>query len=289
MLATLGPRAASPDPGRDGVFRIDVPWPFRGPDVLPVYPAATFRRSVAVRHRPDAVDYLTPLHPLVKAVSADVRRRLLHVFPATHRLPARRLAATSAPPGESASVVFTFLGSITGGGGMLEERMLAVRLAPNGSVIGTPEENLALVLSEYRRAEFEVDDVVRVFAERFDRLRDRATATAQEWLERASAELGQRRKEQAGLLRQDLAVDVDDRLREIDEDERLARHPVGAEGQQRLFPTQTTRGGHRARRDAVGLAAEQRQTELAAFETVERPGAPRPLGALLLLPSETSS
>ena len=289
VLATLGPRAASPDPVRDGVFRIDVPWPFRGPGVLPVYPAATFRRSVAVRHRPDAVDYLTPLHPLVKAVTADVRRRLLHVFAAAHGLPPRRLAATPAPPGESASVVFTFLGSITGGGGLLEERMLAVRMALNGSVIGTPEENLELVLGEHRRDEFEAGNVVRLFAEGFDGLRDRATATAREWLERASAELGQRRKEQADLLRQDLAVDVDDRLREIDEDERLARHPVGTEGQQQLFPTQTTRGGFRARRDAVGLAAEQRQTELAAFERVERQGAPRPLGALLLLPSETSS
>ena len=289
VLATLGPRAASPDPVHDGVFRIDVPWSFRGPGVLPVYSAATFRRSVAVRHLPKAVEYLTPLHPLVRAVTADVRRRLLHVFPATHGIPPRRLAASLAPRDESASVVFTFLGSIAGGGGLLEERLLAVRVARDGSVVGTPEENLVLVLKEHGRAEFEGGDVERMFAEGFDRLRDRATATAQDWLERTAAELGRRRGKQAGLLRQDLRVDVADRLREIDEEERRARHPADIEGQQRLFPAQKTTGGLQARRAAVEVAAEQRQAELEAFENVERPAAPRPLGALLLLPSETRS
>ena len=289
VIATLGPGATTPDPVHDGVFRIDVPWSFRGPGVLPVYPAATFCRSVAVRHRPDAVAYLTPLHPLVKAAAADARRRLLHVFPATHGIPPRRLAAALAPEGEPASIVFTFLGSIAGGGGLLEERLLAVRVTRDGSVVGTPEKGLDLVIGARTGGEVDAAAVERLFGGAFDRTRDRATATAQDRLERAAAELGLRRKEQADLLRRDLAVDMADRLQEIDEEERRAHHPVGTEGQRQLFPAHQARGGFQARRAAVEVAAEQRRAELAIFERVEPPAAPRPLGALLLLPPEACS
>ena len=289
VLATLGPGAAVPDPVHDGVFRIEVPWSLRGPGVLPAYPAATFRRSVAVRHRPDAVDYLTPLHPLVEAAAADARRRLLHVFPATHGIPPRRLAAALAPEGEPASVVFTFLGSIAGGGGLLEERLLAVRVARNGSVFGTPGEGLELVQGARTCGKVDAGEVQRLFADGFDRIRERATATARDWLERTVAQLRLRRREQADLLRGDLAVDIADRLDEINEEERVVHHPVGTEGQQRLFPAQRARGGFQARRAAVEVAAEQREAELAAFERIDPPAAPRPLGALLLLASETRS
>src|SRR5206468_1114471 len=109
VLEVLGAGAVRPDPGREGVFRLEVPWSYRGPGVQAVYSAVTFRRSVAVRHSPDEVEYVTPLHRLVQALAADARRRFLQVYPAVRGLPPRRLAARTVPEGEPPSVVFTFL------------------------------------------------------------------------------------------------------------------------------------------------------------------------------------
>ena len=128
VLSVLGD-AAIPDPERDGVYRIEVPWAYRGDGVAAVYPAVTFRRSVAVRYRSDEVEYITPLHPLVKALAADARRRLLQVYPNVRGLPPRRLAARMVPPNEPASVVFTYFVSLRGGGG---DRLLRPHRASGG-------------------------------------------------------------------------------------------------------------------------------------------------------------
>lgn len=78
VLAALPRAAVSPHPSIEGAVRLDVPLSCQGPGVRGTYPAVTFRRSVAVRQRADEVEYVTPLHPLVRALAADARRRLLH-------------------------------------------------------------------------------------------------------------------------------------------------------------------------------------------------------------------
>ena len=113
VLAMLGAGAVSADPAREGVLRVEVPWIYRGPGVQAVYRAVTFRRSVAVRHHPDELEYLTPLHPLVRAIAADARRRLLQAYPSVRGLLPRRLAVRTVRQGQKPSVVFTFLGTIS--------------------------------------------------------------------------------------------------------------------------------------------------------------------------------
>jgi len=284
VLAILGHRAVSPDAARKGVFRIEVPWSYRGTGVGAVYPAATFRRSVAVRHRPDEVEYLTPLHPLVKALAADARRRLLQVYAGLRGLLPRRLAARTVPGGQPSSIVFTFLGTIEGGGGLVEERIVAVRIGSDGAVHGDPEGNLRFLAETMDTGEIETPAVERLFAPRFDAMGKRATEDARRWIEDRAELLRRRRSDQAEVLRRDLEVDVADRLREIDEEEKRSRGLVEATGQQRLFGVQEGPGGFQARRAAVEASAAQRREEIAAFEKVEAPGHPRPLGALFLVP-----
>jgi superfamily II DNA or RNA helicase len=289
VLAILGPAAVSPDAAREGVFRIEVPSPYRGPGVRPVYPAATFRRSVAVRHRPEDVEYVTPLHPLVQALAADARRRLLQVYPVVRGLMPRRLAARTVPPGEPPSIVFTFLGTIGGGGGLLEERLLAVRVDTEERVHGDPEENLRFLAEKEETGKVEARMLEGLFAAPFDAMRERACEEARLCLEGRAQLLRERRSEQAELLRRDLEVDLADRLREIDEEEKRSRGLLDATGQQRLFAEQEGRGGFQARRAAVEASAAWRREEITAFEKVEAPGPPRPLGALFLIPEAESA
>lgn len=284
VLAALGPAAWAPDPVRDGVFRIEVPPAYRGPGVNAVYPAATFRRSVAVRYRPEEVEYLTPLHPLVQALAGDARRRLLQVYPEVRGLKPRRLAARPVRAGEPPSIVFTFLGAIEGGDGLLEERILAVRVDTDGALHGDPERNLSFLDESPEVGDVAAGAIDRLFGRRFEAMRERAADAARRWLEDRAEALRVRRREQANVLRRDLEVDVADRLREIDEDERRSRGLVDESGQQRLFAEEAGRGGFEARRAAVKAAEAARREEIAAFEEVKSPEAPRPLGALFLVP-----
>lgn len=285
VLHTLGPRAAVPHPSWDGVFAIHVPWHLRGPGVAPHYPAVTFRRSVAVQHRAEAVGFVTPLHPLVRALATDARRRLLQVYAGERRLPPRRLAARTVPATEAPSVLFTFLGRIRGECGFLEEQILAIRVAADGTVLGDPPDNvqhldLVTDAGEVERAELE-----RWFAHRFDQLREIAKREAEQWLERRAECLREKRKQQAAELLRDLEVDVADRLREIQDEERRARGLIEDTGQQRLFADHESVRSFDARREAVRTHEKERRREIAAFAQVHPPEPPLPLGALFLVPA----
>ena len=283
-LGILGPGAVRPDAAREGVFRIEVPPPYRGPAVAAVYPAATFRRSIAVRHPPQDVEYLTPQHPLVQALAADARRRLLQVYPGSRGLRPRRLAARTVPAGEPPSIVFTFLGTIEGGGGFLEEDIFAVRADTGGRILGDSRENLRLVTEFEGAGEIAPAAIQRLFADCFAVLREKAEGEARRVLEERVEALRRRRSEQAALLRRDLETDTADRLREIEEEEHRARGLVDERGQGRLFAEEPARGGFGARRAAVEAAAARRREEIAEFEKIEPPQPPRPLGALFLVP-----
>ena len=292
VLASLGEgRVRSTD--AEGVFRLDVPLAFRGPSVAPVYPRATFRRSVAVRHRAADVEFITPLHPLVQSLAADARRRLAQVYPDVRGLPPRRVAARAVAKAEHPSVVFTFLGVISGGRGLLEERIIAVQVGSDGDVLSRGEAALRWLGSPDGDREVSRDALSRVFSKPFDRLAAVAVEAAREELASRARELGAHRAKQAQLLREDLERDLQDRLEEIESAERLSRGLVDTNGgakQGLLFPDAAPKGktaGFGARRVAADTSAQARREELAAFEQVDAPELPRPLGALLLLPGGT--
>lgn len=282
VVGMLGAKAATPMPNREGIYRIEVPWAYRGPGVEAVYPAATFRRSVAARTRPEEVEYITPLHPLVRALAADARRRLLQVYPNVRGLPPRRLAARRVPGSQVSSALFTWLGRIEGGGGLLEEHLLAIRVGLDGGILGTPEENLRW-LEPDAPGEVSQEALRSLFEGRFEALREAARAEAERWFARRAEALRTHRRRQAELLRQDLERDVADRLREIDEEERHARGMIESTEQRRLFAEREAYG-FAARREAVSTYREQRSAEIAEFEQVADPLPPRPLGALFLVP-----
>ncbi|HWP37884.1 MAG TPA: helicase-related protein [Gemmatimonadales bacterium] len=284
VCSMLGRDAVTPDPTRTGVLRVAVPWRLRGPDVAPAYPAVTFRRSVAVRYKADEVDYVTPLHPLVRALASEARRRLLHVYPGERGLPVRRLAARRVARGEPVSALFTFLASVEGEGGLLQQDLLAVRVGLDGTIHGDPAANTRYISDGGAPGEIPAGEIERLFAERFDEMRAVALAEARRWIEARVQELRVRRSQQAEMLLRDLERDVADRLQEIDEAERRGRGLVEESGQQRLFAEQESRGGFEARRAAVNAYAEERRRELADFQAVRDPETPRPLGALLLVP-----
>ncbi|ROR02914.1 helicase-related protein [Desulfosoma caldarium] len=286
-LGILGHDAVRAVSSREGILRIEVPPAYRGPGVAPVYPAATFRRSIAVRYRPQEVEYLTPQHPLVLALAADARRRLLQVYAGVRGIRPRRLAARTVPAGEPPSVVFTFLGTIQGGGGLLEEEILAVRVDPQGHLLGDPQANLRYVSEEKTTGDVPRACLERLFAAFFERMRQVAEDEAKRLAEERARQLRRRRGEQAALLRQELERDLADRLREIDDEERRARGLIEETGQVRLFAQETGRGGFQARREAAKAAAENRREEIEAFEQVDTPAPPRPLGALFLVPEGT--
>ncbi len=285
----LGP-VAFRETGTEKTFRIEVPLRYRDAGVQPVYPVATFRRSVAVKHRAADVEFITPRHPLIQALAAHARRRLLQVFPGARGLLPRRLAARRVAASEPASIVFTFLGTISGGGGLLEEKMIPVHLTPNLHVIGDQDEALHHIGDDTVPGEVQPETLRRIFEGSFKAMAAKAEECARGHLADRAQALRDRRTDQAAVLRKDLEVDVKDRLEEIAEEERRALGMIDeTTGQLRLFGDQQPRAsGFEARRAAIESQAEQRRKEIAEFEEVREPDGPRPLGALFLVPEGVS-
>lgn len=282
VVAILGPDAIRPVEGLEGIYRIEVPWAYRGDGVEALYEAATFRRSAAARYRADEVAFITPLHPLVKALAADARRRFLQVYPNARGLPPRRLAARTVPPQEPTSVVFTWLGRLEGGGGLVEEHLIPIRVDLNGQILGQPEENQRWLIFE-ATSDVSKGALEALFRNRFDDLLQRAQQAAESWLQERARALRQERQDQAAVLRQALERDVADRLQEIEEEERLVQGLIEASGQQRLFPDREV-SGFNTRRQVLESFRQQRLEEIAAFEQVHDLTSPQPLGALFLVP-----
>lgn len=282
LRAAIGEPAFSPSAITD-CLRIQVPIPLRGPNVRPVYPAATFDRNVAVRFRPEEVEYLTPAHPLAEAVRADARRRLVQVYPDVRGLAPRRLAARRVPDTESASALFTFLARFAGGGELVEEHLIAVQVSPAGKLLGDPVSNLRW-LNAKAPGEVPPSEVVERFAATFENSATKAREAAHDWAHARAEALAAHRRAQADLLRQELEVDLADRLRELDAEEARARSVADAEGQQLLFEKSELRTSFEARRKAAESQAATRREELVAYERVDDATAPALLGALFLVP-----
>ena len=284
VIAVLGPDAVKPINGLEGIYRIEVPWAYRGEGVRDVYKAATFRRSVASRYRADEVEFITPLHPLVKALAADARRRLLQVYQNARGLPPRRLAARTVPPDEPTSVVFTWLGRIEGGSGLLEEHLIPIRISLEGQIIGDPEKNLRWLVPDDAAGDVPKKTLEELFRDRFEQLLEKAREEANNWLRRRTEELRTHRQKQAEILLDDLRRDIADRLKEIEDEERRARGLIiGQQLRIQLPDERETTKKFQTRREAVDRYYNQRREEINNFKQVHDPFPPQPLGALFLV------
>jgi len=273
----------------EGIFRVVVPRSFLAAGVAPVYPRATCRRSIAVWTPPSEVEFLTPLHPLVRAIADDARRRFLHVYPDDQGLPPRRLAARRIPSGDPPAILFTFFGAIEGRSGLIQEWVLPVRIARDGTILPSEEQDLRLLGDTAQPGEVPRQLLVDLFADRFDPLYTQARAEAEKRLTQRAQEIRKRRGEEARLLREDMQRYAEDR-QELDEQERVATGRVDrTTGQQFLWAAQPRATGFDARRAAIDTFVKRRQEEIAEFEAVRDPSLPQPLGALFLVPEGMES
>ncbi|MEW5807414.1 MAG: helicase-related protein [Acidobacteriota bacterium] len=273
-----------------GIFQIQVPLAYRGPEVKAFYPSATFRRQVASHHRADEVEFITPLHPLIQAMSEEVRRRFLYVYPEERGLPVRRLAALQIEETEPVSILFTFYGRVQGGGGLLEECLIPIRIGRDGKILGKPEQNICFLFYRKRMGDTSTEAIEKLFGSIFDHLSSLALESATHYLNERAEALSHERKTQAEILRAELNKDLEDRLQEIDEEEKRSRGLVEKETGQRLlsFFEKAPSRGFQTRRAVVLNQIEERKKEIELFEKIEAPLPPKPLGALFLIPESES-
>lgn len=267
------------------IYRLEVPIEFRGEKVRAVYPAATFRRSVATKYKPDEVEYITPLHPLVVAISQEIRRRFIQVYTTKINLVPRRLAAIGINANEPPSILFTFYSFVKDGDGNLEEHILGIRITKDGNVLGDPIDNLKFIkINNY--SDIDLNILENLFAENFDKLRELALQECKKWLEQRKQQLIQQRKQIAEKMINEIEKDIGDRLKELDEEEKRARKLIEDTGQQRLFSElESTRAkSYVSRKNVLISLKNERIEEIKRFMHVNEPGIPFSIGALFLIP-----
>ena len=282
----LGPQCFQAT-NEQGVYRVQVPRRFQGPGVQPLYKRATCRRSVATQTTASEVEFVSPLHPLVQAVAQEARAHLLQVYEEQPGVPPRRLAARRVPPGQPASILFTFLSAISGGHDLLEEQILPVRVSLDDTVLGNPEGNLTLLQEQDTAGEVSGETLDGLFREHFDQLYAVAKAEAQRLANVRARGLRRVRSEQAQVLRADLEAFKKDRLDEIAQEEARAGGRYDEDTKQlKLFAPEpvVTKQSFAAKRSAVDTSVKEREQEIAEFEQISEPEQPRPLGALFLVP-----
>lgn len=286
LADVLGPHGFVPTE-RDGVYRVEVPRPFRAPGVAERYPRATTRRSIAAEERAERLEYLTPLHPLVRAVTAEARRRFLQVYPDERGLPPKRLAVRRVPAEQRPGILFTFQGTVSGPEGVIEEVIMPVRVAVDGRPLSDPTQDERLLWDGGPPGEV-ASRALEPFGSRFGDLLRAATDEAARRLSARAKEIRDRRTARAAELRRDAAAYRTLRLRELDEEEARAKGRIEASGQIQLWATQdAARYSVAAKREAVDHHYRARMAEIEAYATVHEPEAPRPLGALFLVPGES--
>jgi superfamily II DNA or RNA helicase len=283
LEALLGPGGFSPN-GKEGVYRVTVPRRYRGPDVRERYDRATTRRSIAATEPADALEYLTPLHPLVQTIAADARRRLLQVYPDDRGLPPKRLAARRLAADHPPAVLFTFRGEIQGAEGLIEEQILPVRVGLDGTVAADLAADLALLSDGSSPGEVP-QQALEAFRDQFDALLEAASQEAARRLRDRAREIRSRRERQAEELRADAGAYTRDRLKELDDEEARARGQVEDRGQVRLWAgDEPKRYTVSAKRSMVETYYQQRVEEIDLYAKVLDPEPPQPVAALFLVP-----
>jgi hypothetical protein len=181
-------------------------------------------------------------------------------------------------------VLFTFHGAVSGPEGVIEEVVLPVSVDLEGRTVGDAEADAELLRDTSRPGEVP-RDALEPFRARFTELLRAATDEASRRLTARAAEIRARRAAQAEELRRDAGAYTKDRLRELEEEEARARGQIEETGRVRLWAGDDPRRySVTARRQAVELHYQARMEEIEAYETVDDPAPPRPIGAMFLVP-----
>jgi exonuclease VII large subunit len=181
-------------------------------------------------------------------------------------------------------VVFTWLGRIEGGSGLLEEHLIPIRISLEGQIIGDPEKNLRWLVPDDAAGNVPKKTLEELFRDRFEQLLEKAREEANNWLRRRTEELRTHRQKQAEILLDDLRRDIADRLKEIEDEERRARGLIiGQQLRIQLPDERETTKKFQTRREAVDRYYNQRREEINNFKQVHDPFPPQPLGALFLV------
>jgi superfamily II DNA or RNA helicase len=270
MLRTLGAAARAIG---EGAYRIRLPLALQGAGVKPEYPAATFRRSVALESAFVSAEFIHRLHPLARAAAALARDDL--TLAADPSLPSalavRRLRGIETP-----AIVFTFLDRTPDHDGEL----LTIGFDIGGSPLAAAHLSAAMA-DDREPGEATWAECERIFGASFAELQAKsATAIFDSLRARRERELAVR-SERARALREEAEAYRADRLRELERDE--AEERAGHAQQTELFRELHTNWA--ARRAAVATNADARLRAIAEWESLPEPQPPQPLGALLILPA----
>ncbi len=272
----------------EGVYTIQVPRRFRGPNVDRFYPKVTCRRSVAIKTKPADVEFITPIHPLVKAISAEARQRLVQVYSDDIEYAPRRLAARESDKVKSPRVLFTFISRILAEGyegnpELIEERIEPVSIDIEENML-SPEADNDLFTDRSNPGEADLANIRELFETSFVALLDKAKDEAISRLDNRRDELIEIRKQKAKALLDDLETFEEDRLKEIDEDEKLAAAKFREEQALFVFEEKRRKLDFDARREAVKMEIGQRKDELESFVKIFDPDPPQAISALFILP-----
>ncbi len=284
----LGDFAFKPDKDREGIYSIEVPVKFREQNVQPIYKAATFRRSVAINYRKEEVEFITPLHPLVQAISKHARSKFIQVYaPSYSPLAPRRLAAIAVDTDDQPSIIFTFYGYYKEElGRFIEEHFIAIRINVHGECLGNPVDNFRAFTKISGAGDVSPALLERLFAQNFQGMKLKATQEAEKWFKLRRDEILTRRQQDAKKLLEEIEIDAADRLREIEEEEKRERKLIEETGQQRLFPGDGSSGKRRfeVRKSLVEEYKKQKQHEIESYTRIAEPDKPQHLGALFIVP-----
>jgi hypothetical protein len=126
----------------EGIFRIEVPRQLKRSDVEEVYEKATFSREIATKLENKDVEFLTPMHPLVKSILSEYRRQI-YLQQQDYRVTYKVL------DGVEKGILFVFLIKfIDGFGKVVEERLEPVFVKLESLEIGDKEEAWRLLYAD---------------------------------------------------------------------------------------------------------------------------------------------
>lgn len=270
-------------PDKPSVYKIEVPLKYRGERVRTTYEAVAFRRSVAVKYRPEEVEFITPLHPLVISIAKESRMRLLQCYSSFSGPTPRRLAAVLLGDEKILSILFTFYGVIRDEEGNAEENIIGIRITNDGDILGDPIENLKY-LKLSTTSEVDHNALEKEIAKKFNLLRQVAFNEATKWFKIKRDNLQRQREALVETLIKDLEVDIDDRLKEIEQEEKMSR--IDVTGQQLLPILASVHGpkGFAIKKNAIMSYKSRRLDELNKYRRILEPNVPIIIGALFLVP-----
>jgi superfamily II DNA or RNA helicase len=260
-------------------YSLRTPPELRGPGVLDVYPAITFRRSIAMNYPARDVEFVTRLHPLFASIVHEAYATLTGEHSAN--APSSRLAVRRHPMADLPYAVFTF--ADTQGGAPV--RLVSVALDADTRLV---DDILARAAFDRSTPPGEVrwETVDATFGAAFAKMQAAAANAAEAKLRlQASADAAERGKI-ALVLREDAERYRSDRLAEVDAEEKTAR-VAEEQNQVLLFETRSVTG-FQARRAAIETHLKKRLEEIAEFERPRQPLTPQPLGVLFVFPTNAA-